>query len=93
MAADEDGVGEADIKFYLNDDYSAKSLEKVGLLDLVPGTGYRFYFDTTNYADYCYIANEGKVFEVSSLLEKDGKLYGIQASHSFGTSGRVTNNI
>lgn len=74
--ADEDGVGEADIKFYLNDDYSAKSLEKVGLLDLVPGTGYRFYFDTTNYADYCYIANEGKVFEVSSLLEKDGKLYG-----------------
>ncbi len=74
--ADKDGIGEADIKFYLNDDYSAKSLEKVGILDLIPNSGYRFYFDTTNYADYCYFANEGNTFEVSSLLEKDGSLYG-----------------
>lgn len=75
---DKDGIGEADIKFYLNDDYSAKSLEKDGILNLIPSSGYKFYFDTKNYADYCYIANEGNEFEVSTLLlsEEDGKLYG-----------------
>lgn len=76
--ADQDGIDEADIKFYLNDDYSAKSLEKQGKLDLIPGSGYQFYFDTKIYGDYCYIANNGNKFEVSSLLynESDGKLYG-----------------
>lgn len=76
--ADQGGIGEADIKFYLNDDYSAKSLEKQGKLDLIPGSGYQFYFDTKNYPNYCYIANNGNEFEVSSLLynESDGKLYG-----------------
>ena len=76
--ADQNGIGEADIKFYLNADYSAKSLERLGKLDLIPSSGYQFYFDTKNYGDSCYIANKGNVFEVSSLLykESDGKLYG-----------------
>lgn len=73
--ADEDGIGEADIKFYLDENYNAKDLEKAGILDLIPDSGYKMYWDTENYPDYNYFANKGNVFEVSYILTDGENLY------------------
>lgn len=70
-----DGYDEADIKFYLDENYNAKDLEKAGILDLIPGTGYKMYWDTENYPDYNYFVNKGNVFEVSYILTDGASLY------------------
>lgn len=70
-----DGYDEADIKFYLDENYNAKDLEKAGILDLIPGTGYKMYWDTKNYPDYNYFVNEDNVFEVSYILTDGASLY------------------
>lgn len=73
--ADKDGVDEADIKFYLDENYNAKDLENVGVLDLFPGTGYKMFWDTEDYADYNYFKNNGNEFVVSFLLTDGDSLY------------------
>lgn len=71
--ADEDGIGEADIKFYLNDDNSAKGLE-AGMSDWIPETGYTTYYnpDHASLGKYSYFENEGDTFYAGFLVLQDG---------------------
>lgn len=70
-----DSFKKADIKFYLNDDFSAKSLEK-GITDMFSGTSYQAYYnpDDTSYGDYCSFANTGSLFSASVLIVQNGSI-------------------
>ena len=70
-----DEMGEADIQFYLNEDYSAKDLASAGKLDIFPNAGYKMYWDTKNYPDYNNFSNEGDIFVVNFLLTDDKDLF------------------
>lgn len=70
-----DEIGEANIQFYLNEDYSAKDLASAGKLDIFPNAGYKMYWDTKNYPDYNNFSNEGDIFVVNFLLTDDKDLF------------------
>lgn len=66
----------ADIKFYLNDDFSAKSLE-IGITDMFSGSNFQAYFnpDDADYGEYCYFTNEGNTFTAGLLTIYDNSPY------------------
>ena len=47
-----------------------------GIYDIWAGIGYYMYYNTSSYKAYCYVENDGTVFEVNCLITNDaGNLY------------------
>lgn len=79
QAGDEEIPGEADFKFYMDEDGNLSQLPD-GFYDIETGAsviGYQFYYNTTRYGQYCSFVNDnGDITFTSFLYNGDGSLYG-----------------
>ena len=66
----EDNAPRYDINFTLNSDGSI-SMQEGDWFNL---WGYGFYYDTPSWGNYCYVLNEGNVYDVNFLLKEGGEV-------------------
>ena len=64
----DDGAPAHKITFYLNNDGSISMKEG----DWFTLWGYGFYYDTADWGNYCYVQQEGNLYDVCHLLKVDG---------------------
>ncbi len=64
----EDDAPMDNITFYLNNDGSI-SMEEGDWFTL---WDYGFYYDSANYGNYCFVQNQGNIYDVHFLLKEDG---------------------
>jgi len=66
----DDGAPAHTITFTLNSDGSISMKEG----DWFNLWGYGYYYDTTDWGSYCYVLQEGNVYDVNCLLKVDGEV-------------------